>query len=255
MGHLSPFETAPADYPNHLAERQPERLRLPSARWLLPLLVLLCLVPRVVMALRIPGICPDGVLYIEIARNLEAGQLAGGVSSDGPQRLPRDPLALAPSGARLGSGCGALGSRDFESRGPAALGLGAAAIRRPRGLGRLLALRGSSEVHRMEPRGDARSDLLAPFHAGDLLAMARGDRSPLRLVHCRRRRDYAGLVDPHRGPLPADSPGDLDVLAVVGTANWTQRRLPLGQGQRLSPPFGRGAGGEGGRQWSVASGQ
>jgi 4-amino-4-deoxy-L-arabinose transferase-like glycosyltransferase len=75
MGHLSPFETAPADYPNHLAERQPERLRLPSARWLLPLLVLLCLAPRVLMALRIPSICPDGVLYIEIARNLEAGQL------------------------------------------------------------------------------------------------------------------------------------------------------------------------------------
>jgi hypothetical protein len=75
MGHPPPFETAPADYPNHLADPRPERRRLPSARWLLALLVLLCLVPRVVMALRIPGICPDGVLYVNIARNLEAGQL------------------------------------------------------------------------------------------------------------------------------------------------------------------------------------
>ena len=75
MGHLPPFETALADYPNHLADAQPERLRLPEARRLLLVLVLLCLVPRAVMALRIPSICPDGVVYIDIARNLDTGHL------------------------------------------------------------------------------------------------------------------------------------------------------------------------------------
>ena len=75
MGRLFAFEPAPADYPNHLANPQPERLRLPSAGWLLLGLVLLCLVPRAAMALRIPGICPDGVVYVNIARNIEAGDL------------------------------------------------------------------------------------------------------------------------------------------------------------------------------------
>jgi hypothetical protein len=75
MGHFTSFEPAPADYPNHLASPLPERDRLPSVGWLLVLLVLLCLVPRAAMVLRIPGICPDGVLYVNIARNLEAGHL------------------------------------------------------------------------------------------------------------------------------------------------------------------------------------
>jgi hypothetical protein len=75
MGRLFAIEPAPADYPNHLADPQPERLRLPPAGWLLLGLVVLCLVPRAAMALRIPGICPDGVVYVNIARNIEAGDL------------------------------------------------------------------------------------------------------------------------------------------------------------------------------------
>ena len=73
MAYLVPFAPVPADYPNHLAAPQPERLGLPSARWLLVLLVLLCLAPRAVMALRITSVCPDGVLYIHLAQAIEAG--------------------------------------------------------------------------------------------------------------------------------------------------------------------------------------
>ena len=75
MGPLFSLEPPPADYPNRLAAPQPERLRLPSAYRLLALLVLLCLLPRAVMALRIPSVCPDGVLYIRFAEAIEAGNL------------------------------------------------------------------------------------------------------------------------------------------------------------------------------------
>jgi 4-amino-4-deoxy-L-arabinose transferase-like glycosyltransferase len=73
MGLFVTFQSPPDEYANHLAVPQPERLRLPPAHWLLLILFLLCLVPRVGMALRIPSVCPDGVLYIHIAQSLEAG--------------------------------------------------------------------------------------------------------------------------------------------------------------------------------------
>ncbi|NLF09950.1 MAG: glycosyltransferase family 39 protein, partial [Pirellulaceae bacterium] len=73
MGLLLPFEPAEADYPNHLALPEPERLRLPPAAWLMTAMVVLCLVPRAMMAHRLPGICPDGVLYIHAAKAVEAG--------------------------------------------------------------------------------------------------------------------------------------------------------------------------------------
>ena len=73
MAFSIPFEPPAADYPNHLAVGQPERLTLRPAHWLLLGLVLLCLLPRVWMVRRIPSICPDGVLYINAARALEVG--------------------------------------------------------------------------------------------------------------------------------------------------------------------------------------
>jgi hypothetical protein len=75
MANLISFQPPPADYPNYLASPQAERRPLPSARWLLLGLVLLCLVPRAMMALRIPSVCPDGVLYIHRAQAVEAGDL------------------------------------------------------------------------------------------------------------------------------------------------------------------------------------
>ncbi len=73
MGLFVTFQTPPGEYANHLAVPQAERLQLPPAHWLLLILVLLCLVPRAMMAMRIPSVCPDGVLYIHVAQAIEAG--------------------------------------------------------------------------------------------------------------------------------------------------------------------------------------
>jgi 4-amino-4-deoxy-L-arabinose transferase-like glycosyltransferase len=78
MGLFVPFQPPPDEYANHLALPQPQRLRLPSAHWLLLFLVLLCLIPRAVMALRIPSVCPDGVLYIHLAQAIDAGDWRSG---------------------------------------------------------------------------------------------------------------------------------------------------------------------------------
>jgi hypothetical protein len=78
MGLFVPFHSPPEEYANHLATPQPERLRLPPAHWLLLILVLLCLIPRAVMALRIPSVCPDGVLYIHLAQAIDAGDWRSG---------------------------------------------------------------------------------------------------------------------------------------------------------------------------------
>jgi 4-amino-4-deoxy-L-arabinose transferase-like glycosyltransferase len=78
MGLLVPFRPAANEFTNHLAAPRPERLRLPSAHWLLLLLVLACLIPRAAMALRIPSVCPDGVLYVRIANAMETGDWHSG---------------------------------------------------------------------------------------------------------------------------------------------------------------------------------
>ena len=91
MAPLLSFSPTSADYPNHLAMPEPERLRLPPARWLLALLVLLCLAPRAVMALRVPSICCDGVTLYQHRPGLGGGQLPRRAFRRGRQHLPRDP--------------------------------------------------------------------------------------------------------------------------------------------------------------------
>jgi hypothetical protein len=91
MRLVVPFQPASADYPNypnHLALPQPERLALPPAYVLLGLLLALCLVPRMIMALRIPSVCPDGVLYIRLAQALEAGQWHTGLQDSSLRPYP-----------------------------------------------------------------------------------------------------------------------------------------------------------------------
>jgi hypothetical protein len=79
MGLAFLVQPASKDYPNHLAEPEPQRRTLaPAGRWIV-LLLLACLVPRVVMAWCIPSINPDGALYIHLARALDAGDLRGGM--------------------------------------------------------------------------------------------------------------------------------------------------------------------------------
>lgn len=76
------FQQAPSDYPNRLSDsisrsRGSAALRCPAM--LLAALVLLALVPRAMMVLRVPTINPDGVLYIQQAKALEAGNLRAGL--------------------------------------------------------------------------------------------------------------------------------------------------------------------------------
>ncbi len=78
MSQVVAVERSPVDYPNHLNAKEPQRVVLPSARWVPLLLVLLCLVPRAAMTLRIPSVCPDGVLYIRLAQAIDAGDLSTG---------------------------------------------------------------------------------------------------------------------------------------------------------------------------------
>jgi len=106
MGLFIPFQPAPDEYANHLAVPQPERIakgiakgdspifagtKIGTVPWLLLILVLLCLIPRAVMALRIPSVCPDGVLYIHLAQAIEAGDWRAGF---GDMNLNIYPLIL-----------------------------------------------------------------------------------------------------------------------------------------------------------------
>jgi len=61
-------------------------------------LVLLCLALRLWMALRIPGVCPDGVLYIHLAKALEAGDLHGGFQEMSVNTLPAILMLLHRAG-------------------------------------------------------------------------------------------------------------------------------------------------------------
>ncbi len=80
---LIPFQPAPDEYPNGLASPQPQRGAYPLRAWLLVGLVLLALVPRALMAFRVPSVVSDGALYIQLAKSLEAGdyrEALGGMS-------------------------------------------------------------------------------------------------------------------------------------------------------------------------------
>lgn len=79
MGHDVPYQPPPDEYANHLAVPEPERPQLRRAHWLLLILLVLCVVPRVVMLLRIPSVCPDGVLYIRLAQAIDAGDWRSGL--------------------------------------------------------------------------------------------------------------------------------------------------------------------------------
>ncbi|MGD0516655.1 MAG: glycosyltransferase family 39 protein [Thermoguttaceae bacterium] len=66
----------PADYCNRLAAPEPLRPHYPCRILLLLVLVLACIIPRAVIALRLSSICPDGVLYIRLAEALKEGRFS-----------------------------------------------------------------------------------------------------------------------------------------------------------------------------------
>jgi hypothetical protein len=89
MANLRTFlQSIPTDYPSHLAASEPERKRYPPALWLLVGLVILCLAPRTMMALKTKIICPDGVLYITLAQALNEGDIEVGLREMRLNTLP-----------------------------------------------------------------------------------------------------------------------------------------------------------------------
>lgn len=78
----------PPGYPNILSDPAPQRNCYGSRLKLLAILVLVCLALRGAMALRIPSVVPDGVLYIQLAKALDAGDLAHGIEGMGLNTYP-----------------------------------------------------------------------------------------------------------------------------------------------------------------------
>jgi hypothetical protein len=77
MNNLDEYlHNPPADYCNRLAAPEPLRPHYPCRILVLLILVLACLIPRAVIALRLSSICPDGVLYIRLAEALKEGRFS-----------------------------------------------------------------------------------------------------------------------------------------------------------------------------------
>jgi len=76
------------DYPNLLADPFPQRKVYPPHVRVLVILVLVCLALRVLMATRLTSVDPDGVLYIQLAQALEAGDLKQGTQGMGFNTYP-----------------------------------------------------------------------------------------------------------------------------------------------------------------------
>ncbi len=69
------LQNLPACYGNSLAAPAPQRLHYPCRILVLSLLMLACVIPRALIALRLSSICPDGVLYIGLAEALKESRL------------------------------------------------------------------------------------------------------------------------------------------------------------------------------------
>lgn len=65
----------PREYANRLATAAPARERVPLRIGLALVLLVACLVPRLLMALRVDTVCADGVIYFELADKLEEGRV------------------------------------------------------------------------------------------------------------------------------------------------------------------------------------
>ncbi|MHB1035485.1 MAG: glycosyltransferase family 39 protein [Pirellulales bacterium] len=76
---VSAQASAADSYPNQLSGSKPLSLAVSARPYVLVGLVLLCLVPRTLMAWRIQYLCPDGVFYVQLADALDHGDLATGL--------------------------------------------------------------------------------------------------------------------------------------------------------------------------------
>ncbi len=91
MGLFVTFQQPPDEYANHLGGSATGAAAASAGTLAVADLVLLCLIPRAVMALRIPSVCPDGVLYIHIAQAIDAGDWRSGFRGMALNIYPDDP--------------------------------------------------------------------------------------------------------------------------------------------------------------------
>ena len=73
MGSWSLFQSPPADFPESLASSQPAPPLARARCAIVASLLVLCMIPRVLMAQKVDVLVPDGHFYIAVARHLEAG--------------------------------------------------------------------------------------------------------------------------------------------------------------------------------------
>lgn len=78
MGNCDCLRPTPTAYPNRLDSPEPFRPKLPCRWWVVAALVLAALMPRAVLAVRTPAVCPDGALYIQLAQALDRGDYRAG---------------------------------------------------------------------------------------------------------------------------------------------------------------------------------
>ena len=98
MASKNSLPPAAHDYPNALLTAEPGHLVCsPRYLWLAGLL-LACLLPRMMVAGRVESLCPDGVLYLTLAKALAAGDLAGGLRDMHLNTLPVILAALHRAG-------------------------------------------------------------------------------------------------------------------------------------------------------------
>jgi 4-amino-4-deoxy-L-arabinose transferase-like glycosyltransferase len=92
---IAPYLEAnePPRFRDWLSTPEPQRLRLPRHIALLLLLVVVCFIPRGLMAWRINTICVDGVVYFRLANDLENHHVA--VDDGGHLQSGTYPMALA----------------------------------------------------------------------------------------------------------------------------------------------------------------
>ncbi|MGA2796840.1 MAG: glycosyltransferase family 39 protein [Thermoguttaceae bacterium] len=63
----------PADYPNHLAAGDERQRRFPRRYLVVLVLLFFSFIPRALISMKVSSICPDGVLYIRLASELNEG--------------------------------------------------------------------------------------------------------------------------------------------------------------------------------------
>lgn len=90
MSLYTRFDKTLDDYPNLLAAAEPVSGGRHTPWWLVVVLLLAAFVPRATMALRIPSVVTDGVLYIDLAKAMEEGRPRPGA----PPSLNTYPLIL-----------------------------------------------------------------------------------------------------------------------------------------------------------------